>query len=179
MFKAFGSYNLPFGTGRMFLNNSKALDEAIGGWTLSATWLGEGGHPFTPYMLTDNSYASAGASNFKWYPNQVGSPKAGNFNGINGWFDVGAFAAPTPGTFGNMRRNSVYGPGVHEMNASIRKTFPIWERVSFDFSADATNVLNHPSFGSPDAVIGAGHTATIRSTTVGGRNVELIGKLRF
>lgn len=178
MFKAYGVYDLPFGHGRRFLNNNKALDEAIGGWTLSATWLGQTGNPFTPYMLVNNSYASSGASGFQWYPNQIGNPKSGP-HGINGWFNTSAYTSPTPGTLGNMHRNSVYGPGVYIMNASIRKTFPIWERVAFDFSADATNFLNHPSFGQPDPIIGPNHTATIRSVTQGGRNVELIGKLRF
>ena len=79
-----------------------------------------------------------------------------------------------------MRRNSVYGPGLHEMNASVHKRFPIiGERVGFDFSANATNVLNHPSFGQPDATIGPGHTATIRSLTVGGRGMEMVGKIIF
>jgi hypothetical protein len=178
MFKAYGVYDLPLGHGRRFLNNSKALDEAIGGWTVSATWLGQTGNPFTPYMLVNNSYASSGASGFQWYPNQIGNPKSGA-HGINGWFNSSAFTSPAPGTLGNMRRNSVYGPGVYVMNASIRKTFPIWERVAFDFSANATNFLNHPSFGQPDPIIGPNHTATIRSVTQGGRNVELIGKLRF
>jgi hypothetical protein len=178
MFKAYGIYDLPFGHGRKFLNNNKGLDEAIGGWTLSATWLGQGGNPFTPYMLVNNSYASTGASGFQWYPNQVGNPKASG-RGINGWFNANAFQSPSAGTLGNMHRNSVYGPGVHVMNASIRKTFPIWERVAFDFSANATNFLNHPSFGQPDPIIGPNHTATIRSVTQGGRNIELIGKLRF
>jgi hypothetical protein len=179
MFKAYGIYDLPFGTGRRFLNNNKVLDEGIGGWTLSATWLGQGGNPFTPYMLTNNSYASTGASGFQWFPDQVAkNPKSGAGT-IAHWFNSSAFASPTPGTLGNMRRNSIYGPGVYVMNASIRKTFPIWERVSFDFSANATNVLNHPSFGQPDLNIGGTHSAAITTVTQGGRNLELIGKLRF
>lgn len=84
-----------------------------------------------------------------------------------------------PDIFGNMKRNSVYGPGRNVMNMSLRKTFRIREPVSFDFSANATNFLNHPSFSQPDSLLGAGHTATITGVSVGGRNVELIGKLRF
>ncbi len=178
MFKAYGIYELPFGTGRRFLNNSKVLDEAIGGWTLSATWLGQGGNPFTPYILTNNSYASSGASGFQWYPNQVAANPKSGAGTIAHWFNSSAYTS-TPGTLGNMHRNSIYGPGVHVMNASIRKTFQIWERVAFDFSANATNVLNHPSFGQPDPIIGGTHSAAITTTTQGGRNIELIGKLRF
>ncbi len=190
MFKAYGSYALPFGEGRRYLNTHGLLNEAIGGWLFSATFLWQGGNPFTPYMVSStNSYASTPqASGFQWFPNQIGHPMAGHFHGINGWFNdvpaadgvtFGAYQQPTPGTLGNMRRNSVYGPGALVMNSSIKKSFPIWERLGFEFSADATNVLNHPSFGQPDAVIGPGHSGLIRSVTQGGRNIELIGKLRF
>ncbi len=169
-------YQLPFGKGRAFLNHSTFLDEAIGGWTATTTVIAESGHPFTPTMLVNDSYALS--SNMVWYPNQVGDPKLAK-RGINGWFNTAAFQAPAAGTFGDMRRNSVYGPGLSEVNSSLHKRFPIYERVGFDFSANATNVLNHPSFGEPDPVIGPGHTGTIRSVTVGGRALELVGKIIF
>jgi hypothetical protein len=180
MFKAYGSYELPFGQGRRYLNHNKALDEFIGGWLFSATFIGQGGNPFTPYMISStDSYASTPqASGFQWYPNRVGDPGA-DTSGLNGWFNVNAYESPTPGTLGNTRRNSLYGPGVHVINSSIKKTFRIFERVGFEFSADATNLLNHPSFGQPDPVIGPGHSGQIRSVSQGGRNIELIGKLRF
>jgi hypothetical protein len=181
MIKAYGTYDLPFGTGRKYLNQSKILDEAIGGWTLSLTWVGQGGHPFTPHMAdSTNSYAStAQASGFAWFPNLVGSPKSGSFNGIKGWYDVSAYASPTAGTLGNMRRNSIYGPGLYVMNGSIRKTFQIYERISFDFTANATNLPNHPSFSNPDSIIGTGHTAAVTAVNQGGRTVELVGKIRW
>ena len=192
MFKAYGSYDLPFGHGRKYLNNNRALDEAIGGWTMSLAFVGQGGHPFTPVMSSaTNSFENTGAGSFKWFPNQVGNPKTSGQSGtINQWFNdaassttdsnaFGAYHTPDPGTLGNMHRNSVYGPGLHVINGSIHKTFPIFERVSFDLSADATNLINHPSFALPDVNVGPNHHAQITSVTEGGRVVELIGKLRF
>jgi hypothetical protein len=176
MFKGQVIYDLPFGSGRKFFNHSQALNKIIGGWTLSGTWRGQGGNPFTPYMLTNNSYALS--SNMEWYPNQVENPKK-HSAGINGWFNTNAYEAPTAGTFGNMRRNSVYGPGLHVMNMAVRKKFPIYRNITFNFSANASNVLNHPSFGLPDKVIGTGHSATIRSVTENGRSLELVGKIVF
>ncbi len=52
MFKAFGTYELPFGIGRKYLNTNRALDEGIGGWTMSLTFVGQGGHPFAPVMAS-------------------------------------------------------------------------------------------------------------------------------
>lgn len=181
MFKAYGTYDLPFGVGRRYLNNNKLADEVIGGWTMSLTFVGQGGHPFTPVMASaSNSYENTGAGGFKWYPNQVGSPHTSGQSGtINQWFDPAAYASPTPGTLGNMRRNSIYGPGLHVINGSIHKTFTIYERVNFELAANATNLINHASFANPDNNIGAGHHGQITALTQGGRIVELVGKLRF
>jgi hypothetical protein len=171
-------YQLPFGKGRRFLNNNAILDETIGGWQFSGTLVAQGGNPFTPIMANNQSYSlAAGGSQ---YPNVVGNPMtSGSSKTVSNWFNVAAFAAPGAGQFGNMRRNSVYGPGIVQFNASLHKVFPISERINFDLSANATNFFNHPSFQQPDALIGPGHVGQIRNLTVGGRAMEFIGKIRF
>jgi hypothetical protein len=129
----------------------------------------------------NNSYASTNqAGGFKWYPNQVGNPHTSGQSGtLNQFFDPTAYQSPTPGTLGNMRRNSIYGPGLHVINGSIHKTFRITERVNFELAANATNLINHASFQNPDNVIGTSHHGQITATTVGGRGVSLVGHLRF
>ncbi len=127
-------------------------------------------------MLVNNSYSLS--SNAVQYPNVVGNPNRANPT-INSWFNVSALAAPLPGTFGNMGRNILYGPGLNTVNLSLQKTFTITERVKLDFFANATNALNHPSFALPDLLIGAGHIGKITGVTVGGRQMELVGKIRF
>ena len=178
MFKAHASYDLPIGRGRRFVNTNKALDAAIGGWTLFGDFVTQGGSPFTPRMLVNNSYSLS--SNALWYPNVVGDPTAvpGGQN-IDSWFNVNAFAAPAPGTFGNMGRNVVYGPRLTSINMSLHKIFRFTERYSLDFSANATNVVNHPSFSLPDKSIGPGHIGRISGTSVPSRQMELVAKFRF
>ena len=176
LFKGQTIYNLPFGLGRTFLNQNAALDHVIGGWTLSGTIVAQTGNPFTPYMLTNNSYSQS--SNALQYPNVAGNPNLANPT-INSWFNVNALAAPTPGTFGNMGRNILYGPGLSQLNLSLQKTFSITERIKLDLFANATNALNHPSFALPDLLIGPGHIGKITGITVGGRQMELVGKIRF
>lgn len=178
MFKGEAVYQLPIGKGRRFLGNNAALDEAIGGWELSETTVIQTGSPFTPTMQTNLSDSLS--TNAVQYPNLVGNPKAAGSNGtLNEWFNVAAFASPGAGAFGNMRRNSVYGPGLKQFNAAMHKTFPIWKSVNLDLSINVQNLPNHPSFGLPDSVIGPGHTGQITSTTVGGRSIQWVAKLRF
>ncbi len=55
-----------------------------------------------------------------------------------------------PGTFGNNGRNTLSGPPLTVLNASLSKTFKMTSWTSLQVRADSTNVLNHPSFGIPD-----------------------------
>jgi hypothetical protein len=180
MFKGHVAYELPFGRGRRFVNSSQVLDEVVGGWQIFGDFISQTGSPFTPYMATNNSYSLSSSTNAVWYPNVVGDPKAvsGGQN-INSWFNTNAFAAPAPGTFGNSGRNIVYGPTLNAINMSLHKTFSFTERIKLDFSAGATNLLNHPSFALPDKLIGPGHFGQITGTSVGARQMELIAKVRF
>ena len=178
MFKMHGSYDLPVGRGRKFANSNKALDYAIGGWTLFGDFLRQGGSPFTVNMLTNNSFSQS--SNNLWYPNLVGDPYAvAGGQTIDHWFNVNAFAAPTPGTFGNVGRNTLWGPPLTAVNASLHKVFRFTERMNLDFSANATNLINHPSFAIPDKNIGTGRVGRISGTSVGARAMELVAKFRF
>ena len=193
-FKGSAIYQLPFGRGRAFVNNNTLLDALIGGWQTSGTIVLLSGQPFMVSMKTDNSFAQS--QNSQWYPNLVGNPhlaSRGPYHGTNQWFNEAAFAAPTPGTFGNAARNSLNGPGLSQINFSLGKTFSIWESVKFQIRADANNVFNHPSFQqptsggnqgtaqlvvNPDGTTATG-TSTIRGVTVDGRTMQLSGKISF
>ena len=177
-FKGEVVYQLPVGKGRRFVHSNAVLDEVIGGWELSETTVVQSGSPFTPTMATN--FSDSLSSNAAQYPNVVGDPKAAGRSGkLTEWYNVDAFQSPGAGHFGDMRRNSVYGPGLSELNAALHKTFPIWESTNLDLSINAQNFPNHPSFGLPDALIGPGHTGQIFTTTVGGRSIQWVAKPRF
>lgn len=174
MFKGQVIYDLPFGQGRPFLNHNRLLEEAFGGWMSSATIVAETGRPFTVVMQHNTSYSQAG----QLRPNVVGSPILRNPSPLE-WFNVNAYAAPAPGTFGDSGRNTLYGPGLLNVNFALSKTFRITHGVTFHFGADATNAINHPSFGQPNGSIGSGNAGQIRSVSIGGRTMQLVGKIRF
>jgi len=66
------------------------------------------------------------------------------------WYDPSAFITAANGTFGNSRRNSLRAPGIDTQNASLGKTFHLFEGAGLQFRADASNVFNHPNFDAPD-----------------------------
>ena len=174
-FKGDVIYTLPFGQGQRFLHSNQFVDYAIGGWHISAIFIDQAGNPFTPVMANNQDFSQDGNQ----YPNVVGNPTGGTHGTLAEWFNVSAYASPGAGVFGNMRRNSVFGPGLNEINASLGKSFHIWHESSFLLRGDATNALNHPSFAQPDNNIGPGHTGAINGVTVGGRSMQLVAKVQF
>jgi hypothetical protein len=62
-----------------------------------------------------------------------------------------AFVLPSGSDPGNAPRNFVRGFGATQLNFALRKDFPLFDKVSLQFRAEAFNVLNHPVFGLVDA----------------------------
>jgi len=59
-FNAF--YDLPFGSGRRFLNRGGIVDAVIGGWSTNTTWVAQTGNPFTVYPKSALKSASGGSA---------------------------------------------------------------------------------------------------------------------
>ncbi len=195
-------YQLPFGRGRQFMNKSWILDEALGGWQVTTTNIIQSGNPFSVAVSgNDLTFQQTSSTQF---PNYTGAPLYVNGKNHTVWFNAAAFSLPAPGTFGNVRRNALYGPGVDLTNLSIGKTFDIHEGVKLQIRADATNAFNHANFGLPgggtynltafsiknadgsvtnqqpgQAYRTADNTNQITSTTNGGRGMQVAAHLEF
>jgi hypothetical protein len=74
-----------------------------------------------------------------------------------------AFAIPPATRQGSEGRNNIPGFAFTQVDLSIMRKFPVAERFSLQFRADAFNVLNHPNFSNPIALVG-GSAAFLRST---------------
>lgn len=88
-------------------------------------------------------------------------------------------------------RNSSYTPGVFTGDASIQRTFPLYERIALDFRGELFNYLNHANTGIPLATLynssntpnapGYGFNSfyNYAPTTGGARTVRFFLKLSF
>lgn len=192
--KGYLVYQLPFGKGKMFLHNNALVDEAVGGWQISSTIVVSSGNPFSVFA-DQNTFEQAGSAFPNWNPGVSATPQhrsarcehgSGATTGcINEWYNPAAFTKPADGTFGNVRRNALTGPGLSQINMSAAKTLSLpWEGIKIQFRCDAQNALNHASFSPPNGQLGgaagvgqpysfSANTNQINSTTVGGRNIQL------
>jgi len=115
------------------------LNQIVGGWQIGGITSVSSGNWFT--ILDANGVAN---SDGQQRPDLIGDPRAtpcepGTF------FHTCAFADPASGSFGDVRRNSVQGPGYQIWDFSLFKNFPITERAKLEFRAEFFNVFNHPN----------------------------------
>jgi hypothetical protein len=207
-------YNLP-----LFKGENKLVQLTAGGWEFSGVtqfWSGTpclsgGGTGDTTTDACDlfssgnlgtgggqqSPAASAGAQSFGHIrPDYIGGPilTPHNHNEPAGqfpmWFNPAAFASPANGSYGNFRRNSIYGPGVDNWNMSLFKNFNFTENTRIQLRFEAYNVFNHtqwgtinnglsaPTAGTPFSGANAGSSGQITSTR-DPRLLQLGGKFYF
>ena len=197
MFKGEVVYKLPFGKGMQFMNDNLILDEALGGWEISSTFMAQAGNPMG--VTTGNNNTSGNLSGgYTQEAILTGNYKTAGANGayhsLASWFNDDFDPAGQPGTsvwenpadypnqYGTFRRNLIYGPDLTNVNFSLGKSFDLWPEkgVKFQLRGEATNILNHPSFGQPGPnTIGSSSPEQITGVTVGGRVWEIVGRLSF
>jgi Carboxypeptidase regulatory-like domain len=178
------SYQLPFGSGQRFGSSAGGvIDRIIGGWQWNGSVRVEGGFPFTP-LTGSNTSGTGDNSNSdvpNWNPNFKGPVILGR---PDQWFDPRAFVLPAQGTFGNVARGSLRGPGLFNFDTSLFKKVRITEGLNLQFRAEAFNVLNHANFGYPNEVVFQGNdysssAGVITNTATTSRQIQFALKLLF
>jgi hypothetical protein len=157
------------------LNNASGLTNAIvGGWELAGiTYLRTG----TPFSLTINATQPGWRAT---RPNAIGvGALSRSDRSISRWFDPSAYSLPTPFTYGNSARNSLFGPGDIVFDVSLLKNFSILERVKAQLRGEFFNMPNHTNFLNPATNISVPSTVG-RITSAGDpRQVQLGIKFLF
>jgi hypothetical protein len=72
------------------------------------------------------------------------------------WLNPAAFAAPMPGTFGNLPRNYLRGPNFWQLDLSISKDVRFSENQGLQLRLDLFNITNRLNYESPAAGLPAG-----------------------
>ena len=60
-----------------------------------------------------------------------------------------AFRTPSTGVTGSLGRNVIAGNGLAQLDASLRREFPLLRQLSLEVSVSVFNVLNHAAFANP------------------------------
>jgi hypothetical protein len=135
----------------------------VNDWQVNAIVSLQTGFPFTVLSGTDRSLSGIGND----YADRVGNPaRPAGVSKIKEYFNTAAFVPATMGTFGNIGRNSLRGPGYGDVDLSVFKNLLTGERVNAQFQAEAFNAFNRVNFGNP-ANANTAPVATVSSGTYG------------
>ena len=126
-------------------------------WQFSpiVTW-----HSGNVLNITDGGRDISGTAQGNDRPNQILANPYPSKKTTSQWFNPAAFAQQTAGTFGNVQRNSLRGPGAFHLDASVSRVFHV-EKVGLMFRVDAFNALNHQTWNNPTTSITSGQFRSI------------------
>lgn len=152
-FVANAIYDLPFTRNRL-----------VSGWQVAPIVSLQTGNPFTVVLATSTITGAANTVR----PNVIG-PVQVSGNPFGQWIvnPSATFALPAAGTFGNLGRNTVYGPGFADVDLALIKNTKLTERMNLQFRLDTFDLFNHPNFGQPGPLAGNGATIITISPTTG------------
>jgi Carboxypeptidase regulatory-like domain len=182
-------YELPFGRGRAFGRNiPRWLNAIAGDYSLSGIYIFRTGDPFTItwgsdiYQVGDTAqarpalvqgalsdlYAHTSEKTRYLIPQADARPRL-------------AIPDPVSNPFLAIGRNSGRSPSFSNLDATLRKAFAIRERLKMSIEASAFNILNHPNFAAPVAVLSDVRFGTIVASRSGSspRQLQLGLRLSF
>jgi hypothetical protein len=190
-----GTYDLPFGQHKMFLNKSRAMNYVVGGWTVGGIFIYQSGAPslLTGGLSSTVNSASDGGVTFvggsaRTIQSQVHirPAAAGNtyVNFLPASLQGSVSANPnvvvpntTPGVIGNL--NYIYGPKWNTLNMALTKDVPVFERVHMNLQAEAFNLPNHPAWLLGNTTVESATFGTTSSLAAGARRIELRANITF
>jgi hypothetical protein len=119
-------------------------------WTVTTQLTAGSGLPETPVYLT-NVVGTGVTGTIR--PDLTGASITAAPAGF--FLNSAAYAAPAVGEWGDAGRDSITGPAVFSLDASLGRTFRLNNRLNADWRMDATNVLNTVTFTSWNTTFGS------------------------
>ena len=130
---------------------AKALAE---GWQLASILTLRSGIPFTPQLGFDRARALPRSLGAGQRPDLVaGCSLNPVLGGADQYFDPNCFSLPAAGTFGNVPRNTIIGPGLASWDMALFKNIAVPGGRRIQLRAEGFNITNHVNFGLPQPTV--------------------------
>ena len=131
------------------------VDAIVGGWQFNQNTMIQGGFPFNVSYRNAGQDRDVGPNR----PNLIGDASGPQTR--DQWFNAApigdpnsAFGRPAKGTFGNLERNALRGPGYWRTDASLFKNFALSDARRIEVRFEAVNIFNHVNLANPDSEVG-------------------------
>ncbi|MGC1784664.1 MAG: TonB-dependent receptor [Acidobacteriaceae bacterium] len=174
-----GTYDLPFGRHKKWLNTNGVANYLIGGWQLNGIAYVESGNPLQVFTASNTLHNNGGTQVANWNGRNP-IPDTPIKDRLNAYFNVADFSAPPAFTYGNSPRllGALRDDGLIDLDLSGIKNTKVG-RYTLQFRAEAFNLFNHTQFGPPDTALGDGTTGIVSSQLNNPRELQFALKLLF
>ena len=155
------------------------------GWQLSGIVTLRSGIPFSPELGFDRARALPRSNGAGQRPNLAPGASANPVTGgAQQYFDPFAFELPAEGFLGNLRRNTIIGPGLATWDGSLVKNVRLGGERRLQLRLEAFNILNRANFGLPQRIVfdASGrvpNAGEITTTVTPARQFQLGAKIEF
>jgi len=181
-------YPLPFGKGRTFNPSNPIVHALVSDYQVTAIVTGASGAP----LSVAATCTGGGVIDASCYPNLTpgftgpvtDDSKPHTQADATGTARIksAAFGNPPAYTYGNAARNAPYGlfaPHTTNIDANIRREFPIYESIKFLFQADVFNLPNRTYFGAPNTTLSSAGFGTFTNQANASRKFQFSGRISF
>ena len=187
--KVSGTYELPIGPGKKFVNNHLA-GNIVGGWQVgwildyengTAFGVGENGTPFPNGFDRPDRNSSVGLSTASYDRARDCFTKKATCTPM---FNTAAFTlTPTQYVLGNAQRNygELRSPGLAMESLNARKHFYMGEKVQAILTVDYFNAFNRTQFNGPDTNESSGTFGQVinQNSNISNRQGQVTFRLQF
>ena len=149
-------------------------------WRASTVFQVQTGFPLTISVFGDTANAGTAVGENPIRANATGQTifGSGTRNAVT-WFNPAAFKAPPAYTFGDVGRNSVYGPGMQTADLAVVRSFNLTETLKFETRGEFFNAFNHTNLGTPNRFVNTAGFGSITEVTTPGREIQISARLSF
>jgi outer membrane receptor protein involved in Fe transport len=155
------------------IRGHKYVDAVAGGWVFGGKTYYRGGEPFSitngtvlgnyynlgTSLMTDANVPIKQLKNLSSNPHKCISDYCFDYTQLT-YFN----ASGAQNDFGNIRRNSLYGPHYVDTDLNLMKKLVNMERFTFQLGFNFYNVFNHANFGAPNGNISDGGLSSTGET---------------
>jgi hypothetical protein len=162
------------------LGESRFVRDLTRDWRGSLEYQVQSGFPMTMSVFGDTANAGTVVGENPIRANSTGKPIYGSgTRNSTTWFNPGAFTAPPAYTYGDVGRNTVYGPGLQTMDLALVRSFSLTEKARFETRAEFFNAFNHTNLGTPNRFVNTSSFGSITEVSTPGREIQLSARVSF
>jgi hypothetical protein len=165
-------YSIPYGQGRKYGSSAGSVQQfLLGGWDVGGIVNARSGLPVNVLITRPDVVYRDASGNIFANPAAdrvaiINTPRGGSSRNVRRpdlvpgvdpfiesdglvFLNAAAFSTPAPGTFGNLERNSLHGPGFEQADFFFSKHFPTGGGTRVEFRTEVFNLFNTVNFANP------------------------------